>query len=72
MSSARKPTDPESDVVVLVARMLTPEEVKARETEVVELTPAAKQWRDQNAEAIAAYNEEIARRGVFGEDLRTW
>ena len=32
----------------------------------------AKQWAEENAEAIKAYNERIARRGVFGEDLRRW
>ena len=32
----------------------------------------AKRWAEENAEAIKAYNERIARRGVFGEDLRRW
>ena len=32
----------------------------------------AKQWVEENAEAIKANNERIARRGVFGEDLRRW
>ena len=32
----------------------------------------ARRWAEENAEAIKAYNERIARRGVFGEDLRRW
>lgn len=32
----------------------------------------ARRWAEENAEAIKAYNERIARRGLFGEDLRRW
>lgn len=32
----------------------------------------AKRWAEENAEAIKAHNERIARYGVFGEDLRRW
>ncbi|WP_269513774.1 type II toxin-antitoxin system CcdA family antitoxin [Brevundimonas subvibrioides] len=32
----------------------------------------AKRWAEENAEAIKAHNERIARHGVFGEDLRSW
>ena len=32
----------------------------------------AKRWADDNAEAIRAYNDRIARDGCFGEELRTW
>lgn len=32
----------------------------------------AKKWAEENAEAIKAYNERIARRGLFGEDQRRW
>ena len=32
----------------------------------------ALRWAEENAEAIKAYNERIACRGVFGDDLRTW
>ncbi|MBB4797420.1 antitoxin CcdA [Brevundimonas bullata] len=32
----------------------------------------AKRWADDNAEAIRAYNDRIARDGCFGEEFRTW
>lgn len=32
----------------------------------------ARAWAQENAEALEAYNERIARDGVFGEDFRTW
>lgn len=32
----------------------------------------AKRWAEENAEAIEAYKERIARDGIFGEDFRTW
>ncbi len=32
----------------------------------------AKRWAEENAEAIKAYNERIARDGVFGAEWRTW
>ncbi|MGA0544169.1 type II toxin-antitoxin system CcdA family antitoxin [Brevundimonas sp. VNH65] len=32
----------------------------------------ARQWGDENAEAIALHRERIDRFGVFGEDLRRW
>ena len=32
----------------------------------------ARAWAEENAEALKAYNERIARDGVFGEDFRTW
>ena len=32
----------------------------------------AKRWAEENAEALKAHNERIARDGVFGEDFRTW
>ncbi len=32
----------------------------------------AKQWAEENAEAIKAHRERIDKYGVFGEDLRTW
>jgi len=32
----------------------------------------ARQWAEENADAIKAYNERIERRGVFGTDLRRW
>lgn len=32
----------------------------------------ARAWAEENAEAIKAYNDRIARDGVFGEDFRTW
>lgn len=32
----------------------------------------ARRWREENAEAIRHNNEAIARRGVFGTDLRRW
>jgi len=32
----------------------------------------ARAWAEENAEAIKAYNDRIARDGIFGEDFRTW
>jgi len=32
----------------------------------------ARRWADENAEALRAYRERIEKRGVFGDDLRTW
>lgn len=32
----------------------------------------ARQWAEENADAIRAHKERIERRGVFGEDLRRW
>ena len=33
---------------------------------------AARQWADENVEAIASHQRFIEEFGVFGEDLRTW
>jgi len=38
----------------------------------VERAADARAWAEENAEALEAYNERIARDGVFGEDFRTW
>ena len=38
----------------------------------VERAEEARDWADENAEALEAYNERIARDGIFGEDFRTW
>ena len=32
----------------------------------------ARRWADENADAIRQNNEAIARRGIFGADLRRW
>ncbi|MCF8506643.1 MAG: type II toxin-antitoxin system CcdA family antitoxin [Caulobacter sp.] len=32
----------------------------------------ARRWAEENAEAIRHNNEAIARRGIFGADLRRW
>jgi antitoxin CcdA len=32
----------------------------------------ANRWAEENAEAIRLHNERIQKRGVFGEDLRSW
>lgn len=32
----------------------------------------ARRWAEENAEAIRHNNEAVARRGVFGADLRRW
>ncbi len=32
----------------------------------------ARQWAQENAEAIRIHNERIRTYGVFGEDLRRW
>jgi len=33
---------------------------------------AARQWAEENVEAIRAHRERIEEYGVFGDDLRTW
>ena len=30
------------------------------------------QWRDENREAIASYNEHVLKHGVFSDDSRTF
>lgn len=30
------------------------------------------QWREENREAIAAYNRYVEEHGVFGEEYRQW
>jgi antitoxin CcdA len=45
-----------------IALRMTPEQQEAR----------AKQWAEENAEAIKAHREQIEKYGVFGDDLRTW
>jgi len=37
-----------------------------------ERSEEARAWAADNAEALKAYNERIARDGIFGEDFRTW
>lgn len=37
-----------------------------------DMEAAARQWAEENAEAIKDHEERIAKYGVFGEDLRTW
>jgi antitoxin CcdA len=32
----------------------------------------ARQWAEENSEAIKAHRERIEKYGVFGDDLRTW
>jgi hypothetical protein len=32
----------------------------------------ARQWAEQNAEAIRAYNAFVEEHGVVGDDLRSW
>ncbi len=32
----------------------------------------ARRWAEENAEAIRHNNDSVARRGVFGADLRRW
>lgn len=32
----------------------------------------AREWAEQNAEAIRSYNAFVEKHGVFGGDLRTW
>ena len=32
----------------------------------------ARQWAQDNSEAIRAYNDRVARRGLFSDDLRRW
>lgn len=66
--------DPDSDEreVVYVARMLTPDDLRRREEEGFVLPEPAQRWREECADEIRAYNEEIIRRGIILEDLRTW
>jgi antitoxin CcdA len=32
----------------------------------------ARKWAEDNTDAIKSYNDRIARRGLFGTDLRRW
>jgi|HubBroStandDraft_5_1064220.scaffolds.fasta_scaffold90785_3 antitoxin CcdA len=52
------------------------EGIRAALSRVVSSSPdeeaAARQWAEENAEAIKAHRERIEKFGVFGEDLRTW
>lgn len=32
----------------------------------------ARRWAEENAEAIANYNERLAKRGLFGDEFRKW
>ena len=32
----------------------------------------ARRWAEENAEALRTYRERVEKRGVFGDDLRTW
>jgi len=60
---AREETQPPIGIVEAAAYQRShPEEAEAR----------ARQWAEENAEAIRVHNQRIAERGVFGEDLRRW
>jgi antitoxin CcdA len=48
------------------------EDVAARAGELSTPQARAERWAQENAEAIEAYNARIARRGIFGTDLRRW
>jgi antitoxin CcdA len=37
-----------------------------------DMEAAARQWAEENAEAIKDHQARIEKYGVFGEDLRTW
>ncbi len=37
-----------------------------------EAAARAKQWAEENAEAIELYRKRIEDRGLFGDDLRRW
>jgi antitoxin CcdA len=38
----------------------------------IDMEAAARQWAEENAEAIRDHQARIEKYGVFGEDLRTW
>lgn len=57
---------PERDEVGLVAAWLR------QKADSEGSAARAKAWAEENAEAIAAYNERIEREGCFGEAWRRW
>lgn len=60
--SRPEPHRPVGIVASAEYQRLHPEEAEAR----------ARQWAEENAEAIAQHRKRIEERGVFGEDLRRW
>lgn len=44
----------------------------ARQPPTQGMEEAARQWSDENAEAIASHRKFIEAFGAFGDDLRTW
>jgi uncharacterized protein (DUF433 family) len=49
---------------------LAPEDIQAALTYVLEIANDRNKWRDENREAIEAYNEYVEKHGVFSDDLR--
>jgi post-segregation antitoxin (ccd killing protein) len=49
---------------------LAPEDVQAALKYVVEIAGDRKKWREENREAIEAYNEYVEKHGAFSDDLR--
>ena len=49
---------------------LAPEDIQAALKYVVEIAGDRKKWREENREAIDAYNEYVGKHGVFSDDVR--
>jgi len=60
--SRAEPSRPLDLVAAAAAQKLRPKEAEA----------AARQWAEENAEAIESHKRFIEEFGVFGDDLRTW
>lgn len=51
---------------------LTIETLRAAVRQAAEPEADAAAWAAENTQAIRAYEERVAKYGVFGEDFRTW
>lgn len=58
---------PEADRAMTIV-----EAAQHRKRNPINMDAAARQWAEENAEAIASHEKFIEEFGVFGEDLRTW
>jgi uncharacterized protein (DUF433 family) len=51
---------------------LAPEDVQAALTYVLEIAGDRKKWREENREAIEAYNKYVEKHGAFADDVRSF
>ena len=77
-------TRPEKEIVNLAVDAALVERAKERGVDLAELLeralthrlsesrPTAGEWRRDNAAAIAAWNEELERNGLWCDELRTF